>query len=113
MTPQELHQTYREAMELSLRVDYMMVCKQPIDEARIVMAQAIDKMALCAEYLRDKVDCQPTRAVIFRSLASMYMCFSMYDKAIETFQEALVGCLDGYEKEVINHLLKECQDETN
>lgn len=113
MTPEQLHETYREAMELSYRVDYMMVCKEPIDQARIVMAQAIEKMALCAECLRDKVDVQPTRAVIFRSLASMYMCFSMYDKAIETFNEALVGCLDGYEKDVIDQLLKDCQDEIN
>jgi cytochrome c-type biogenesis protein CcmH/NrfG len=113
MTPEQLHQTYREAMNLSLSVDQMMMRGEPIDQARIVMAQAIEKMALCAECLRDKLDCQPTRAVIFRALGSMYMCFSMYDKAIETFKEALVCCLDGYEKDVINELINKCQDETN
>lgn len=113
MTPEQLHQTYREAMELSLSVDQMMMRGESVDEARIVMALAIDKMALCAESLRDKLDCQPTRAVIFRALGSMYMCFSMYDKAIKTLREALVGCLDGYEKDVISELIKKCQDETN
>ena len=113
MTPEELHQAYREAMELSLSVDQMMMRGESVDEARIVMGKALHKMLLCAECLQDKLDCQPTRAVIFRALASMYMCFSMYDKAIETFQEALVGCLDGYEKDVINELIKQCQDEIN
>lgn len=113
MTPEQLHHRYCEAMELSLSVDQMMMSGESIDDARILMALAIDKMSLCAEYLRYRFDYQPTRAVIFRCLASMYMCFSMYDKAIEMLNEALVGCLDGYEKDVINELIKKCQDETN
>lgn len=113
MTLEQLHQTYREAMNLSLSVDQMIMRGESIDQARVVMSEALGKMSLCAECLRDKLDCQPTRAVIFRSLGSMYMRFSMYDKAIKTFREALVGCLDGYEKDVIDELIKQCQDEIN
>lgn len=113
MAPEELHQTYCEAMNLSLSIDQMAVRGESIDRIMVVMSEALGKMALCAEYLRDKVDVQPTRAVIFRSLGSMYMRFSMYDKAIKTLCEALVGCLDGYEEDVISELIKKCQDEIN
>lgn len=113
MTPEQLHQTYREAMNLSLSIDQMTVRGESIDRVMVVMSEALGKMSLCAECLRDKLDYQPTRAVIFRSLGSMYMRFSMYDKAIDTLREALVGCLDGYEEDVISELIKKCQDEIN
>lgn len=111
MTPEQLHQTYREAMDLSFKASYMIVCIEPLDDIRAVMMLALEKMKLCAECLRDKADCQPTRAVIFRCLGSMYFCLNMYQDAIDTLNEALNGCLDHYEKETIHQLLKECQDE--
>ena len=113
MTPEQLHQTYREAIELSLKADYMIVCIEPLDDVRAVMMQAVEKMKLCAECLRNKYNCQPTRAVIFRSLGSMYMCVNMYETAMATFEEALKGCFDGYEQGIIYELMKECLNEIN
>jgi hypothetical protein len=106
MTPEELHNLHREAMDLSFRASYALVQK---DEPtfRLLMSQAYEKERKAAMFLHDRLEVEPTRSILFRSAASMAMQLGKYREAEQLIAWGLVGNPPEYEADILREVYEE------
>jgi len=62
----------------------------------------------CAEMLKDMLDAEPTRSIVYMSCAGLAMSLGMYEKSIELADEALKGKPEGWTKSRLHRIMETC-----
>jgi len=71
----------------------------------------IDTYALqleCAEMLKDKLEAEPTRSIVYMSCAGLALSLGMYHKSLELANEGLNGAPEAWVKSRLHRIMETC-----